>query len=131
MFKKITIKVVFKMINSLEKMKLIKNKEQKKFYIIKGFDSFYKSFTWMKNLVLMMSSFIPLPGAAGGAEVSFFTFFKLFFPANLLNISGLLWRMITFYLTICIGMCFTLWQGETKNGNQYNEKSLNPKDLGF
>lgn len=166
-FKKITIKVVFKIINNLEKVKLIKNKEQKKFYIIKEFDSFYKSFIWMKNhkkvifymamlsavqltayflipyfihrsfglqgqilsiiaaqaFVLMISSFIPLPGAAGGAEVSFFTFFKLFFPANLLNISILLWRMITFYLTICIGMCFTLWQGEGENKNDITKKA--------
>lgn len=157
-FKKITIKVVFKIINFLEKIKLIKNKEQKKVYIIKEFDSFYKSFRWMKShkkiifymailsamqltvyflvpyfiyrsfglqgrmlsiisaqaFVLMISSFIPLPGAVGGAEVSFFAFFKLFFPANLLNISVLLWRIITFYLTICIGMCFTLWQKEER-----------------
>lgn len=60
--------------------------------------------------VLMISSFVPLPGAAGGAELSFFAFFKLFFPANLLNISVLVWRLATFYLTICVGMCFTLWK---------------------
>lgn len=153
-FRRITVKIVFKIINILGSMNLIKNKEQKKFYVIKEFDSFYKSFRWMRKhkklilytmmlssiqltayflvpyfihrsfglhasmlsiisaqaFVLMISSFVPLPGAAGGAEVSFFTFFKLFFPTNLLNISVLLWRMITFYLTICIGMCFTLWQ---------------------
>lgn len=63
--------------------------------------------------VLMISSFIPLPGAAGGAELSFVAFFKLFFPANLLNISVLVWRLATFYLTICVGMCFTLWKQDS------------------
>lgn len=67
--------------------------------------------------VLMISSFVPLPGAAGGAELSFFAFFKLFFPANLLNISVLVWRLATFYLTICVGMCFTLW----KQGSRQQE----------
>ena len=65
--------------------------------------------------VLMISSFIPLPGGAGGAELSFLAFFKLFFPPNLLNISILIWRMITFYLTICVGICFTLWRKDKKS----------------
>lgn len=161
-FKRLTIKVVFKMIHILAKWKMIKNVNQKRHYVVKEFNSFYKSFDWMRHhkemifymmvlsavqltvyflvpyfilrafglhasmlsmiaaqaFVLMISSFIPLPGAAGGAELSFFTFFKLFFPANLLNISVLVWRMITFYLTVCIGMCFTLWQkGGSKKMN--------------
>lgn len=65
--------------------------------------------------VLMISSFVPLPGGAGGAEISFLAFFRLFFPANLLNVSILIWRMITFYLTICVGLCFTLWKKDKKS----------------
>lgn len=65
--------------------------------------------------VLMISSFVPLPGGAGGVEISFLAFFRLFFPPNLLNVSILIWRMITFYLTICVGLCFTLWKRDKKS----------------
>lgn len=58
--------------------------------------------------VTMISAFVPLPGAIGGAEVSFYTFFGLFFPSSLLNMSILFWRLITFYLPICVGMFFTI-----------------------
>lgn len=166
-FKRVTIKVVFKIIDILGKWKMIKHVNQKRHYVLKEFNSFYKSFDWMRHhkqmifymvvlsaiqltvyflvpyfilkafglhasilsmisaqaFVLMISSFIPLPGAAGGAELSFFTFFRLFFPANLLNISVLVWRMVTFYLTICIGMCFTLWQKDGTNKTNITEKA--------
>ncbi|MEG0847245.1 MAG: lysylphosphatidylglycerol synthase transmembrane domain-containing protein [Niameybacter sp.] len=82
------------------------------YFILKGFhlQGSVSSVIAAQAFVLMISSFIPLPGAAGGAEVSFFTFFKLFFPPNVLNVSILVWRMITFYLTLCVGMCFTFWR---------------------
>lgn len=53
--------------------------------------------------VTMVSSFIPLPGAAGGAEVSFVTFFSIFMQGSNLNLSMLLWRMLTFYAPILFG----------------------------
>ncbi len=53
--------------------------------------------------VTMISSFIPLPGAAGGAELSFMTFFSLFISGSNLNISMLLWRMLTFYAPLLVG----------------------------
>lgn len=57
--------------------------------------------------VLNISSFVPLPGAAGGAEFSFYTMFAMFFPARFLALAVLLWRIITFYLPICVGTVFT------------------------
>lgn len=59
--------------------------------------------------VVMISSFVPLPGAAGGAEYSFHTFFSPFFPTGVsVNLAMLLWRLITFYLPILVGMIFML-----------------------
>lgn len=58
--------------------------------------------------VLNITSFVPLPGAAGGAEFSFHNMFGMFFPQNFLNPAILLWRVVTFYLTILVGMCFTI-----------------------
>lgn len=57
--------------------------------------------------VLNLTSFIPLPGAAGGAELGFHLLFAMFFPARFLAASVLLWRAATFYLPICAGSLFT------------------------
>lgn len=59
-----------------------------------------------QSLVLMVSSFVPLPGAIGGAEFSFTVFLKMFFPKKLLTIAMVIWRLITFYLPILVGMFF-------------------------
>lgn len=58
--------------------------------------------------VLNLTSFVPLPGAAGGAELGFHMLFAMFFPARLLAASILLWRAATFYLPICMGSFFTV-----------------------
>jgi uncharacterized protein (TIRG00374 family) len=58
--------------------------------------------------VLMLTSFIPLPGGSGGAEGGFYLFFRMFFPkAALLAIAIILWRVFTFYLPIIVGIMFT------------------------
>lgn len=53
--------------------------------------------------VMMLTAFIPLPGAVGGAEGAFFMFFSLFFAANNIMAAILLWRLITFYSCIIFG----------------------------
>ena len=66
------------------------------------------SFIASQAFVLNISYFVPLPGAAGGAEVSFYAFYQLFFPWNVLNLSILLWRLITYYSNILVGGFFAL-----------------------
>lgn len=58
--------------------------------------------------VLMISSFIPLPGAMGGAELGYHGFFKDIFTEQYVNTSMMLWRIMTFYLPIIVGLTFTL-----------------------
>ncbi|GCD08497.1 lysylphosphatidylglycerol synthase transmembrane domain-containing protein [Clostridium tagluense] len=53
--------------------------------------------------VMMLTAFIPLPGAVGGAEGAFFMFFSLFFATNNIMAAILLWRLITFYSCIIFG----------------------------
>lgn len=57
--------------------------------------------------VLLISSFVPLPGASGGAEGSFYLLFGIFFtqPGGV-PMAILLWRMLTFYLPILVGIFF-------------------------
>ena len=56
----------------------------------------------------MFMSFIPLPGAAGGAEGGFCMIFGLFFKANTIIPALFLWRVITYYSCIGVGALFSL-----------------------
>ena len=57
--------------------------------------------------VLMISSFIPLPGASGGAEGSFYLLFGIFIiNPSLIAVALILWRFITYYLPILVGIFF-------------------------
>lgn len=58
--------------------------------------------------VLLISSFVPLPGGSGGAEGGFYIFFGIFFvQSGILSGAIILWRIMTFYLPILAGMLFT------------------------
>lgn len=57
--------------------------------------------------IVMFSSFMPLPGGSGVAEGSFFLFFQLFFPTTVLPTAILCWRVVTFYVPLCVGGLMT------------------------
>lgn len=51
----------------------------------------------------MFMSFIPLPGAAGGAEGGFFLIFGIFFKGDTIVPAIFMWRLITYYASILAG----------------------------
>lgn len=58
--------------------------------------------------VLMITSFVPLPGGSGGAEAGFYLFFSMFFSqTGVIAIAILIWRLVTFYMPILAGMFFS------------------------
>lgn len=57
--------------------------------------------------VLMISAFVPLPGAAGAAEGSYVLFFKNIF-GNYTSLSTFIWRFLTFYFAIIVGIVVSL-----------------------
>ncbi|MDR0223322.1 MAG: flippase-like domain-containing protein [Oscillospiraceae bacterium] len=57
--------------------------------------------------VLMISSFVPLPGAIGAAEGSYGLFFAPIFGESI-TFSVFLWRVLTFYLPIVAGLITTV-----------------------
>lgn len=57
--------------------------------------------------VNMITSFVPLPGAIGGAELGFSGFFKGIF-GDYTSIAMMLWRILTFYLPILVGIAHVL-----------------------
>ena len=50
----------------------------------------------------MVASLFPLPGSAGAAETSFYSFFSSFFTPETIKSADLLWRMVSYYLVILI-----------------------------
>ena len=53
--------------------------------------------------VLIMGSFVPIPGGSGGIEYGYLKFFGNFIKGPILNASLLIWRSISYYLPMIIG----------------------------
>lgn len=56
--------------------------------------------------VTLISGMIPIPGASGAAEFSFTSLFALFFTPATIKSATLIWRIITYYLSIIVGAPF-------------------------
>ena len=67
----------------------------------------------------MISAFMPLPGALGAAEGSYTLFFsKIFVDGEgnkFVGISTFIWRFLTFYLPIIVGLVLSLFVGKFMN----------------
>ena len=66
--------------------------------------------------VLIMGSFVPIPGASGGIEFGYFKFFGNFVAGSLLKASLLIWRTISYYLPMIVGGI--LFSTNTKRGEK-------------
>lgn len=66
--------------------------------------------------VLLIGSFVPIPGASGGIEYGYLKFFGNFIAGILLKASLLIWRTISYYLPMLIGAI--LFNIHIKRGGQ-------------
>jgi len=53
--------------------------------------------------VMIMGSFVPIPGGTGGLEYGFVNFFGKFLSGSKLSALMLVWRFITYYFCMIIG----------------------------
>ena len=53
--------------------------------------------------VLLIGSFVPIPGATGGIEYGFMQVFANFLPYNTISAIMIIWRFITYYLGMILG----------------------------
>lgn len=53
--------------------------------------------------VMIIGSFVPIPGGTGGIEYGFMFFFGYFITGNLLNAIMLVWRFVSYYLGMVFG----------------------------
>lgn len=66
--------------------------------------------------VMIMGSFVPIPGASGGIEFGYYKFFGNFIKGTILKASLLIWRTVSYYLPMIIGgIIFNI---NTKRGDQ-------------
>lgn len=68
--------------------------------------------------IVMFASFIPVPGSTGVAEGSFFLLFQMFFPQSILPTAILCWRVITFYVPLCMGGLMTILPNQKNKRRQ-------------
>ena len=59
-----------------------------------------------QSFVTMISTYTPLPGAAGAAEGSFLMLFQMFFQPEVIKQAMLLWRLLAYYSCIIVGAFF-------------------------
>ena len=65
------------------------------------------SMIFSQAFVTMVSSLIPLPGAAGASEASFFAFFSAYFTPETIKSATALWRVITYIAVIIVSAPFS------------------------
>jgi len=68
----------------------------------------YNSMTFFTSIVasayvLIIGSFVPIPGATGGIEYGFLEIFSSFLPTTSVRAVMIIWRFITYYLGMILG----------------------------
>lgn len=53
--------------------------------------------------VMLIGSFVPIPGGTGGLEYGFIKFYGFFISGSLLSATMLIWRFITYYFGLIVG----------------------------
>ena len=53
--------------------------------------------------VMLIGSFVPIPGGTGGLEYGYSAFYGFFVRGSILSASMLIWRFITYYLGLIVG----------------------------
>jgi glycosyltransferase 2 family protein len=88
----------------------------------------YGDLAALQLLLFIGASLAPLPGASGAQEGGFYLFFRQAFPEGTLVGALLLWRFITYYLSIFIGFVGVTIEsaGNMKRHNKPNIQSTDP-----
>ena len=67
------------------------------------------------SYVMIIGSFVPIPGGTGGIEYGFMFFFKYLIKGHILNATMLVWRFISYYMGIMIGaIALAIYRKEDK-----------------
>ena len=53
--------------------------------------------------IMIIGSFVPIPGGTGGLEYGFMQFYGNFIKGSVLSAAMLVWRFVTYYFGIILG----------------------------
>lgn len=74
-----------------------------------GFNSAsYLTMVFTQSVLYISVAFVPLPGGSVANEGGFYSLFTKFF-GNARSVGMLLWRVITYYMSIFVGLATVLW----------------------
>jgi glycosyltransferase 2 family protein len=59
-------------------------------------------FWLLQWVVFTLMSFVPTPGATGGAEIAFTAVYAALLPAGSIGIATAAWRLFTFYVPVAL-----------------------------
>ena len=65
--------------------------------------------------VMLIGSFVPIPGGTGGLEYSFISLFSSFITGPVLNAIMLVWRFITYYFGMILGAIVLSFKKDVKS----------------
>lgn len=68
--------------------------------------------------VMLIGSFVPIPGGTGGLEYGFIAFFGNFISGSSVNAIMLVWRFITYYFGMILGAVILSIKKENKSENR-------------
>ncbi len=80
------------------------------FYSIGSFDAInmFESII-CSSYTFLIGTFVPIPGGTGGLEYGFMSFFKIFTVGASLSACMIIWRFVTYYFGIIIGLVALLF----------------------
>ncbi|MBE3520236.1 MAG: flippase-like domain-containing protein [Firmicutes bacterium] len=82
------------------------------FFILTGVGvgaSYPAAFATTMSLYLV-TAYVPTPGASGGAEIGSAALFAAMVPSRLIGVFVLLWRLVSYYLTMAVGGLFIAFE---------------------
>lgn len=75
------------------------------FYSVGEFDSLTLTDSVIcSSYTYFIGSFVPIPGGTGGLEYAFIEFFKGFTNSTMISTCMILWRFVTYYLSMFLGL---------------------------
>lgn len=76
----------------------------------------YFSSLWSSSYLMMITSFVPIPGGSGGAEWGFQTLFlSIYGSSSVTAACNILWRGVSYYMLTLIGaLVFIFYRGKAK-----------------
>jgi len=98
------------------------------YFVYRGFGLSGVSYAHILTIQLSLyiaASFTPLPGASGAQEGGFYLFFRGIFPEAVILPALLVWRFLTYYLSIIVGFVAVVTDG---GGSGRRRRAPSPQD---